>query len=636
MYLGTYISGKGSAEKLELIDKSFSMLHSSPVCPNLKMLYKSATDMFSEGFIWGNGWWIQNSYGFTMGAVPLLDEFWAHILQNSYDAFWKRIGDGKRIGADSGSPSRLVFSLCAPDGSLGDAVLDEGIVYRQGDGDFMSYDWFYEATAAGVNMQADMLLFDRRPEQLRKYLPLMRRSLNHIESTRAENGLLLVGASSNLLAPSYGGSCDPETGEVGKGYLTGLLITYSSALKKCIELMKMAGDTEGASECQARLDKNLAALPRLLTEEGYLAKSMDLCGTLHGVYGAERYGYLEGVCNVDAIAWDIVSPETAHSIYQKIAAVPGIRSAGLLCNNYPHLDDTLMSYRNKTAGPHSLGWCSGDWVDGGCWATVEGRAILAYQKLGQYEDSFRAAGVCMRWADEYRQDAPFSQWGHNTNNPWQRESDDHSVCEHPVAIMIDNFAPVTCLLRGLFDYTADADGLWIKPQIPDDITELTQHEPIRFGGCRLWMTYRGGNEPATAYLNDRELPVDEFGRIFLPAELLTRGEEFCLTIDRSGTGAACVSDIRRDSVPTGDIAGVPENLAAIYEECRNALDGTNDPDYAAQLREILLSVEAAALRRRLPFDKHDLRPMTDDKMQKIIAAYDKAVQELYDGLKYRV
>ncbi len=637
MYCGTHISGKGSGGKLELIDKSFSMLHSSPVLPNLKMLYKSATDMFSEGFIWGNGWWIQNSYGFTMGAVPLLDEFWAHILQNSYDAFWKRIGDGKRIGADSGSSSQRIYSLCAPDGALGDAVLDEGIVYRQGDGDFMSYDWFYEATAAGVNMQAEMLLFDRRPEQLRKYLPLLRRSLNHIESTRAENGLLLVGAASNLLAPSYGGSCDPETGEVGKGYLTGLLITYSSALKKCAELMKMAGDTEGAAECQVRLERNLAALPQLLTEEGYLAKSMDPDGTLHGVYGAERYGYLEGVCNVDAIAWEIVSPETARSIYKKIASVPGIRSAGLLCNNYPHLDDTLLSYRKKTNGPHSLGWRSGDWVDGGCWATVEGRAILAYQKLGQYEDAFRAADVCMRWAEEYRQDAPFSQWGHNTNNPWQKESDDHSVCERPVAIMIDNFAPVTCLLRGLFDYTADADGLWITPQIPDDITELTQHEPIRFGGCRLWLTYRGGREPVTAYLNDRELPADESGRICIPAELLPRGEDVCLTIDRSGTGtAACISDVRRDAVPNGDIAGVPENIAAIYEECRNALEHTDDPDHAAQLREILLSAETAALRRRLPFDKHDLRPMTDDKIQKIIAAYDKAVQELYDGLKYRV
>ena len=93
--MGNDIGGSGNENWLRLIDESFAMLRSSPVLPNLKMLYKSSTDMFSEGFIWGDGWWIQNSFGFTMGAVPLLDPFWMHILQNSYDAFWRRIGDGK-------------------------------------------------------------------------------------------------------------------------------------------------------------------------------------------------------------------------------------------------------------------------------------------------------------------------------------------------------------------------------------------------------------------------------------------------------------------------------------------------------------------------------------------------------------
>ena len=251
-YQGTHISGQGNPAYLQLIDKSFGALRSSPTLPNLKMLYKSATDMFSEGFIWGTGWWIQNSYGFTMGAIPLLDGFWSHILQNSYDAFWQRIGDGKRIGADNGQPTHVNYSFCAPDGSLGDCVLKDGIIYRQGDGDVNAYDWFYEATAAGVHMQADILLFDRRPEKIQRYLPLMWRSLNHIESARAENGLLLVGAAANLLAPSYGGSCNRETGEVGKGYLTGLSVTYSAALKKCAELCKMVGDEQGEAECRAR------------------------------------------------------------------------------------------------------------------------------------------------------------------------------------------------------------------------------------------------------------------------------------------------------------------------------------------------------------------------------------------------
>ena len=485
-------------------------------------------------------------------------------------------------------------------------------------------------------MEAEILLFDRRPEQIRKYLPLLQRSLNHIESTRAENGLFLVGASCNLLAPSYGGSCDPETGVFGKGYLTGVAVTYSAGLKKCAELYKIVGDEAGAAECLTRLERNLEALPQLLTEEGYFVKSMDPDGTKHGVYGADRYGYLEGVCNVDAVAWDIVSPEIARSIYAKIASVQGIRSAGLLCTNYPHLDDTIESYRHKTNEPHSLGWRSGDWVDGGCWSTVEGRAILTYMKLGQYDDAFRAADIYMRWAEEYRQDAPFSQWGHNTNNPWQKENDDHSVCERPVAVVVDNFAPITCLLRGLFAYSADAEGLVIRPQIPDDITELIQHEPIRFGGCRIYIAYSGGSEPVRAVLNGMVLQIEEDGRIRIPANLLPDGEEVCLSVSCTGEPVPMgIADFRKETVLTGDIDGVPAELADIYRECSTALETAADFNYRAQLQEILLSVEAAAERRRLPFDKHELRPMTEDKIGKIIELYDKTAEELYKGLRYR-
>jgi len=643
-YQGQFISGSGNNDRLALIDKSFAALNASPTSPHLKMLYSPVADMFTEGFIWGNGagWWIQNSYGFAMGAIPLLDEFWSAILQNSYDQFWDRIGDGKRVGWDSGVPSpddtgiSGLLNLCAPDGALGDAVfIPDGIAYRQGDGDYKSYDWLYEATAAGVNIQADILLFGRQKEKIRKYLPLMWRSLNHIESTRAENGLFLVGASANLLAPSYGGSYNEETGEIGKGYLTGLSVTYSSALRKCAELCRMIGDTEGENECRSRLTRNLEALPQLLTEEGYFAKSMDPDGTKHGVFGAEKYGYLESVCNVDAIAWKVVPPDIAESIYRKIASVPEIRGAGILCNNYPHLDDTLSSYRNKTSDPNSLGWLSGDWVDGGCWATVEGRAILAYLTLGKYDDAFKSADVVMRWAEEYRQDAPFSQWGHNTNNPWQRENDEHTACVEPVAIMIDNFAPITCLLRGLFDYTADADGLWITPRIPDDISELTQHRPISFNGCHIYITYKGGQEPLTACLNGHKLQADQDGRIFISAALLPNGGEVCLSVSRAGE-AACIpaADIRRDITPTGDIEGVPAEMLELYRDCEKELKTAADPLRIARLREVLLSVEAAALRRRLPFDKHELRPMTEDKVKKILQAYDNTVWQLAKGLKY--
>jgi hypothetical protein len=312
--------------------------------------------------------------------------------------------------------------------------------------------------------------------------------------------------------------------------------------------------------------------------------------------------------------------------------VEEIRGAGILCNNYPHLDDTLESYRKRSSAPHSLGWLSGDWVDGGCWATVEGRAILAYMKLGQHEDALRAADVYMRWAEEYRQDAPFSQWGHNTNNPWQRENDDHTACDRPVAVMIDNFAPITCLLRGLFGYAADAEGLWITPSIPDDISELDQKDPAFFGGCRIYVEFR--NEWAVP-ADGTALTADEHGRIFIPASLLPRGSAVKLTVSRNGTAVLTTQENQIEKPLTGNIDGLPDELAAIYRTCESLLadaSSIGDPVQISRVREVMLAAEAASLRRRLPFDRHELRPMTEDKIQKIIELYDKTVLELYKGL----
>ncbi len=639
-YEGHHISGSGDGAWLKLIDRSFSMLRSSPDLPNLKMLYNSAADRFCEGFIWGSAWWIQNSYGFTLGAVPLLSPLWQSVLQRSYDAFWERMGDGKRIGAENGvlpadSYYAPLYALCAPDGALGDAVSDAGIAYRQGDGDFLSYDWFYEATAAGVNMQAEILLNDRRPETIRRYLPLMRRSLDHIESTRAENGLFLTGPASNLLAPSYGGSFDRTTGTVGKGYLTGLAVTTASALRKCADLAVLAGDRESESLYRARLDRTLAALPLLLTDEGYFVKSMDPDGTRHGIFGAAEHGYLEAVCNVDAVALGVADDRTARSIFRKIGSVPGIRPAGMICNNYPHLDDTYASYKTGNTGPDSDFFGSGNWVDGGCWATVEGRAILAYLRLGLFDDAFRAADRYMKWAEEYRQDAPLSQWGRNTNNPWAKENDDHSVCLRPVSVMIDNFAPVTCLLRGLLGYEAGADGLVIAPRFPRAISSYRQKEPVYFNGCALWLTFRNGTETPFVTVNGQPAgSVRDDGSVLLAASLFPRGGKTVLSVDCSGLKETLPAEENRFGL-TGEVSGLPGDLLEIYGDAVRRIGSETDPLLLGWLREIALSAEAAALRRRLPFDRHELRPMTREKEETVISVYDETVRELYRGLEHR-
>ncbi len=625
-YQGRYVSGRGDEKWFSLIDRSFSMLRPTPELPYLQMLYNPTDGTFKEGFIWGNGWWIQNSYGFALGAVPFLNEKWSRVLQNSLDLFWDRMGDGKRIGSDDGRPrpQHRVFNLAAPDGALGDCVFPgEGIIYKQGDGDFDLYDWFYEATAAGLLMQSELLLFGRDRAKIAEYLPKMRRSMEHIEKTRAGNGLFLVGPSANLLAPSYGGSWDPVKKAIGKGYLTGLAVTYGAALRNMAGLAELAGDAALSALCRQRFDKTSAALPLLLTPEGYFAKSMDPDGTLHGVYGAAKYGYLEGVCNVDAVALDMVPRRIAEMIYDKLSSVEGIRPAGVLCTNYPHLDDTCKSYLDATSAPNSLGWLSGDWVDGGCRATVEGRAILAYLRLNKFGDAYRAADYYMKWAEDYRQDAPLSQWGRNTHNPWANEKPGkaYESCSRPVGVMIDNFAPVTCLLRGLLSYRADAHGLSVEPHIPLEISEYVQREPVYYSGHRLFISVANGDKQPVLYINGKAA-----GGLFISAEFLSEsargGKPVRVHIDMAGRGDAArePEPVKTDIALESAVPLLPEDLRKLCENLPAADD--------SYVREAL---QAAAARRMIPMTTENFRPMTGEKQSKILELYDTAARNLCAG-----
>ena len=100
-----------------------------------------------------------------------------------------------------------------------------------------------EFTAAGVLMQAELLLISRDAEAIAHYLPKLERCANFIETRRdPTNNLFLAGPAGNLLAPSYAGWKKPD-GTYDKAYLAGLSITYIAALDRLIELEKLAGRT---------------------------------------------------------------------------------------------------------------------------------------------------------------------------------------------------------------------------------------------------------------------------------------------------------------------------------------------------------------------------------------------------------
>lgn len=488
-YDGAFVSGEGDTTFLRLIDESFAFFHPNPVLPNLTMVYNPDWDTFVEGAGWG-GWWIQNSYGFSYSATPFLQEPWFSMLQRSWDMHWNNQGDGKRKSMWGGSEKATWFSyLVGPEGSLGDMASPEWIAYKQGDGDQELHDWFYEAAAAGLVMQAEILLVNRDLKAIQYYLPKMERAADFIEKTRdPRNNLFLVGPASNLLAPSYGGVKQPN-GTFGKGYLAGLSITYLAALDKMVELYKMTGDQAKLREYERRAKITRDSLPLLLTPEGYFVKSLEPNGVKHGVVGQEKFGYLEGVANADAVAMRVVDMQTAGRIYDRIASFPDIRPFDFLLTNAPGLDDTYWNWGNRTGPGIEDIRVFGQWVNGGAWSTVEGRAILMYYRLGKFGDIRRSATRAMRWAKDFRMDQPWAQRGENTSNPW---SDTGPWQVGGVAVMIDNFAIPAATIRGLFDYEYRSDRLILRPRVPGTITSYAQKQPVRFGEKSIYLSCDNG------------------------------------------------------------------------------------------------------------------------------------------------
>lgn len=468
-YKGTYCEGKGDVEFLQLIDQSFGFFHPNPDTPNISMLYYPDWDCLIEGFPTWKAWWIQNSYGPTYCALPFLQEPWVTFLQNSQEMWFANQGDGK---------TKREHDLIGPDGCLCDAAFPTGAHMVQGDCNWPIHDWGFEFTAAGVVMQAELLLISRDMDAIRRYLPNLERACRFIETRRdPKNGLFLVGPAANLLAPSYGGVRQAD-GSFGNGYLAGLSITYLAALDRMVELEKLAGSPGKTALYEKRRKMTRDSLPQLVTPEGYFVKSIEPDGTKHGVLGQERYGYFEVSPNVDAVCFRIADQAQAEKIYAKITSMPELRPHDFLITNYPSLDDT---YENWGSGDLKGLWEFGRWVNGGAWSTVEARAIMAYYRLGKYEDVRRSNLRSMQLADDFQMDAPLKDFGKSV---W---FDDRltNLCYDALGIP-------AATVRGLFEYIYRADGLTLYPHVPPSIHEYSQTEPIRFGKKRLTISVKNG------------------------------------------------------------------------------------------------------------------------------------------------
>jgi hypothetical protein len=147
--------------------------------------------------------------------------------------------------------------------------------------------------------------------------------------------------------------------------------------------------------------------------------------------------------------------------------------------------------------PTSWLWQFGTWVNGGHWSTCEARMVMGYYRLGHYEDARRSMRQLMTFARAFRMDNPLVDFGARVYQPGE-----------PINLCYDSFGPPAAMIRGLFEYLYDSQGLTLLPHIPPGVTRLEQHFPIRFGRKRLYLATTGSG-PVTAVLVNGE-PWTEF------------------------------------------------------------------------------------------------------------------------------
>lgn len=486
---GEYYRGQGDAEYLQLLDISRRLFEPNPELQHLAMLYTPVWNGLVEGPTWG-AWWIQNSYGPTYCALPFLEEPFVTFLQNSQDLWFDQMGDGKRAGE---------HGWVAPDGCLCDAAAPNWVVYKQGDGRIEIHDWALEFTAAGIVLQAEALLVSRDMQALGRYLPKLERSAEFIESRRdPKTNLFLAGPAANLLAPSYAGWKKPD-GTYDKAYLTGLSITYIAALDRLIELEKLAGNSQKVVLYMTRRDLARRGLPLLTTEEGYFIKSLDPDGTRHGVHGARQHGYFEAVCNHDAICFRVADDDQSQKIYRRLASVWELRRNDLIITNAPSLDDMYEA-------PRGL-WEYGRWVNGGHWSTCEARAIMAYYRLGKYDDARKSMKRILDYYRRFRADNPLVALGGDVYQP-----------QEPINCVYDTWGIPAAMIRGLFEYLYKADELVLLPHIPPRVVELEQRFPVRLGPKRVYLATRGSGPVTGVRVNGQPWPHFDVATVTLPVE----------------------------------------------------------------------------------------------------------------------
>ncbi|MBI9018648.1 MAG: LamG domain-containing protein [Phycisphaerae bacterium] len=503
-YEGTWVAGDGDAKSLKLIDQAFDSLAVSTEMVSLSLFYKRDWNgMVLSNTAWP-GWWIQNTYGPSYGMMPFLEEPYATWMKHAQGLWFRLMGDGNTpdtngyIGPDGtlvdcslvfrGGGRDLGFGHIARPHStnpVNDGKISQSATYyRQGDAGHDTNDWGVGFSAAGLVMECERLLVTRDLNEVKSRMPQLKRVAAYLDGRRdPKTNLLRGGKGSNLLAPSFDGWTDAN-GQKQHVYLTELSITYCGGLDRLIELCELVGDRTAAQGYRATAANIRAALPALMDDQGSFIMFKDPDGVKHGVYGADKYGYLEATPNHDSVALRVVDDAASKRIIQRMVSIKELAPHDMLITNFPAYDEPgypthgLMAY--------------GTWVHGGHWSTCQGRMNIASLRAGEFDHPFKSWDRMGKLMQNFRADAPLGGLG---LSPWSGQ------LGAPYNTVFDCLGVSAGLVRGLFEYEYRADGLRVRPHLPPGITRYVQKKAVVFGQSKIYITVTGTGQVRSAKAN---------------------------------------------------------------------------------------------------------------------------------------
>ena len=247
--------------------------------------------------------------------------------------------------------------------------------------------------------------------------------------------------------------------------------------------------------------------------------------------------------------------------------------------------------------------------------------ILAYCRLGKFDDVRRSMRQLMTFARAFRMDNPLTSFGADVYQPQQ-----------PVNITYDAFGPPAAAIRGLFEYLYKSDRLVLVPHVPPGVTRLEQRDPIRFGGKRLYLSTAGSGHVSKVTINGNVWTDFTPTEVTLPYDAMPPEATIAITLGYPDAPAAEVQPPRE-----AEETPLPKDVdprALGLRSFRHALkDAAVEAAYeTAHARVAEQAFAVIPLRRKLLAEKQ-IEPLPDPAAaaaaQKL---YADAAEKLYDGL----